>query len=421
MNRNLLLTFLLITSSSLIWGQETKRALFLGNSYTYFNTLPVLIDSIARTKGDILVHDQNTPGGYTFQQHSTNSSSMSKIRQGNWDFVVMQEQSQRPSFPDAQVAANVYPYAESINDTIEKYNACGETMFFMTWGRENGDPQWAPISTYDGMQGRLRNAYLTMTVDNDAVCSPVGAVWKYVRDSFPTINLYNSDGSHPSLAGSYLAACTFYAAMYQKSPVGSAYHASLSAGVAQNLQAAAAQVVLDSMDNWYLLDYDIAAAYNATINTDTVVFSNNSQNANTFEWNFDDGTTVDTAQNPTHIYSQGGSYNVQLIVHDNCGNSDTTVQNIPVLVLSSKGKLKNTEKNLVKCDPNPTSGVLYISGLEEITNVKILDATGRLVWSKQGIFSKEFELNIEGFSKGIFLIEFSLRSGKQVFKKIVFQ
>ena len=33
-------------------------------------------------------------------------------------------------------------------------------MFFMTWGRENGDPQWDSISTFNKMNLRLRNAYL---------------------------------------------------------------------------------------------------------------------------------------------------------------------------------------------------------------------------------------------------------------------
>ena len=57
---------------------------------------------------------------------------MNGIKQGSWDFVIIQEQSQKPSFPDAQVASDVFPYAQQLNDTIEKYNPCGETAFFMT-------------------------------------------------------------------------------------------------------------------------------------------------------------------------------------------------------------------------------------------------------------------------------------------------
>ena len=43
-----------------------------------------------------------------------------------------------------------------------------------------------------------------------ASCAPVGMAWKKSIAIDSTINLYSSDNSHPSIYGSYLAACTFY-------------------------------------------------------------------------------------------------------------------------------------------------------------------------------------------------------------------
>ncbi|MDA0199222.1 MAG: hypothetical protein OT643_10645 [Bacteroidetes bacterium] len=61
-------------------GQSlTKKALFLGNSYTYVNNLPQLIANAAASAGDSLIFDNNTPGGYTLQGHTTNVSSLEKI------------------------------------------------------------------------------------------------------------------------------------------------------------------------------------------------------------------------------------------------------------------------------------------------------------------------------------------------------
>ena len=57
---------------------------------------------------------------------------------GNWDFVVLQEQSQYPSFPLWQVEQEVFPYANQLNELIHEYNECGNTVFFMTWGRKMG-------------------------------------------------------------------------------------------------------------------------------------------------------------------------------------------------------------------------------------------------------------------------------------------
>src|SRR5262245_3027863 len=78
-----------------------KKVLFLGNSYTTVNNLPQLIAGIATSTGDTLVFDSNAPGGYTLQGHFSNNLSIGKISAGNWDNVVLQEQSQRPSFPIA--------------------------------------------------------------------------------------------------------------------------------------------------------------------------------------------------------------------------------------------------------------------------------------------------------------------------------
>ena len=148
-----LFTSILILLSLFAHGQ-IKRVLFLGNSSTYVNILPQIISDIASAMGDTLIYDFNTPGGYTLEEHSTDSSSLNKIMQGNWDFVVLQG-SQRLSYPIEQVEVEVLPYAHYLDSVINVYNPCGETMFFMTWGKKNGDVStcapWSPVCTYEGM------------------------------------------------------------------------------------------------------------------------------------------------------------------------------------------------------------------------------------------------------------------------------
>ena len=157
---------------------QTKRALFLGNSYTNVNNLPQLTSNAALSAGDTLIVDKNTPGGYTLEGHSTNTTSLNKIMQGDWDFVVLQEQSQRPSFPISQVQQDVFPYANQLDSIINAYNSCAETVFYMTWGRKNGDANncqfWPPVCTYEGMDSLLNLRYMMMADMNDAIASPVG-------------------------------------------------------------------------------------------------------------------------------------------------------------------------------------------------------------------------------------------------------
>ena len=199
--RIILVAFLVLYS--FIVQTQTRNVLFLGNSYTQVNNLPQLTSDVAFSAGKTLNFESNTPGGYTLMGHFTNSVSLNKIMQANWDFVVLQEQSQRPSLPIEQVEVDVFPYAVSLDSMVRKYNPCGETMFYMTWGRKNGDASncswWPPVCTYSGMDSLLSMRYMMMGNDNSASVSPVGALWNYIRLHYPEIELYSSDESHPSI------------------------------------------------------------------------------------------------------------------------------------------------------------------------------------------------------------------------------
>lgn len=315
---SLLICFLLCATSVL----ATKRkVLFIGNSYIYTNDLPGVLQQLATSMGDTLVYDQNTVGGQTLQGHSTDATTISKIFAQPWDIVVLQEQSQRPAFPPAQVATDTYPYAHKLDSMVKANNACSETFFFMTWGYQNGDASncgfYPVICTYAGMQQRLRESYLQMAQDNNASVFPVGAAWKTVRDSFPAINLYNPDQSHPSLEGTYLAACVYYASIYHKSPLNSTYTAGLNATTAQNLQRIGGRTVLDSMEQWQQHGNYPLARFTSQQQGSTVNFSNQSMRANTWFWTFGDNATS-AQQSPSHTYASNGTYQVTLNAGNGC-------------------------------------------------------------------------------------------------------
>jgi hypothetical protein len=201
--------------------QGIKRdVLFLGNSYTSYNNLPNLVANVAASVGDTLEFDSYTPGGYSFQLHSNDSNAIAKIKSKAWHYVVLQEQSQLPSFPWPLVESNVFPFAKKLDSMVKENNTCSRTIFYNTWGRKNGDPSncasWPPVCSYAGMDSLLSLRYKWMADSNAALISPVAAVWKQIRNTDSSIELYQSDESHPSLAGSYAAACCFYATIFSK-------------------------------------------------------------------------------------------------------------------------------------------------------------------------------------------------------------
>ncbi len=235
---------------------EGYKVLFIGNSYTYVNNLPEMIAAMAESAGDTLVFASSVPGGSTFQNHVNNSTTVSLIQQGGWDYVVLQGQSQEPSFPDGPFYTETYPYAQQLCEMISQYNPEAKTVFYMTWGRKNGDqsncPYFPPLCTYEGMDSILYLRYMIMAEDFGAEVSPVGALWHYLRDHNPEIELYSSDESHPSLAGTYAAACSFYSVLFMANPRTVHYGEGLPEETAMAIREAAQKVVYDSLAKWFV-------------------------------------------------------------------------------------------------------------------------------------------------------------------------
>lgn len=82
--------------------------------------------------------------------------------------------------------------------------------------------------------------------------APVGAAWQtaVAQKAFPA--LWQDDGSHPTVQGTYLAACVFYATIFRQSPMGLSYHDGLSDAEAIKLQEVAATTVFTDAAQWGL-------------------------------------------------------------------------------------------------------------------------------------------------------------------------
>ncbi|TAH42767.1 MAG: T9SS type A sorting domain-containing protein [Bacteroidetes bacterium] len=311
-----LVIFLFLFHLSTLKALE-RKVLFLGNSYTHSNNLPQLLSDYANSVNDSLLFDESTPGGYTLDQHFTNLTSTGKIMSGGWDYVVMQEQSQLPSFQDYLSAG-----PQNLSALIVEYNPCARKMFYMTWGRKNGDasncPVWPPVCTYEGMDSLLYLRYLEMASQNNAEVSPVGYLWRYIRQNYPAIELYWTDGSHPSLAGSYAAAACFYSVIFRKDPTQSTFNPGIDSTEAAIIRQTAKLIVYDSLTNWDFSNHQPLADFSYTIGTgiNEVIISNRSLNSDFYLWDWGDGTTSTTFQ-PAHSYSSIGTYTITLTA-SNC-------------------------------------------------------------------------------------------------------
>lgn len=239
-------------------AQQTKRVLFIGNSYTHVNNLPSVLTDLAASQNQRLECRMHAPGGAQFFNHLLNEEVLSLIQEGDWDFIVLQGQSQEVAFPDGQFFSQVYPDAKGLDSLAKAYNPDARVLFYMTWGYRYGDemncPYYPPFCTFETMGERLKANYTLMASDFHSDVAPVGAAWLRSWRQDSTVVLHSSDNSHPNMNGTYLAACCFYDIMF-KTPLADASHpASVDASTAQYLQSIANNVVIDSLDSWCFTD-----------------------------------------------------------------------------------------------------------------------------------------------------------------------
>lgn len=214
------------------------RVLFLGNSYTYVNDLPIVLRDLARAGDHALDTVSIAGGGETLADHAASQASVGTIRESRWNFVVLQEQSQIPSVESVR-QAQMYPAVRSLVDVIRA--AGGTPVLLETWAHRDG---WSDYRLdYRAMQMAINAGYRTLGIDLRAGVAPVGEAWQTALLQDPAIALWQDDGSHPSMAGTYLAACVLYASLFRESPVGNSDTAGLSPEVAGALQAIAAVTV----------------------------------------------------------------------------------------------------------------------------------------------------------------------------------
>lgn len=212
---SLLLLLVLALSCLQIEDKDEIRILFIGNSYTYYNSTPELVKAFIQEKfPEQEVKTQLiSGGGMTLADHWQNEGTLETIRTGEWDYVVLQEQSKLGM--GVMIDNDMYfgqterffEHARKFDTEITKANA--KTVFLMTWSVKD-QPNEQAILTY---------AYTTIAKELKALVVPVGMVWDKVR-MIPTINLYADDGGHPSPEGSYLTAVTLYSTIMSDDPKG---------------------------------------------------------------------------------------------------------------------------------------------------------------------------------------------------------
>lgn len=312
-----LLTLLLLTSG--VWSQQETSVLFIGNSFTFMNNMPFIFKDIAESKGKKLYVDTVVEGGKDFNFHAHNPETYAAIKSRKWDYIIIQGHSNELAQPESVIDKSSLPFARQIVDSIHANSACTQVVLYMTWGYKNGNPKWSAIASYEPMQERITAQYLRFADLLDARVSPTGVVWKALRANYPGINLYYTDNIHPSLNGSYVSACTFFATIFNESPLHNSAVIAIDADVRQAIEYTVAQTVLNNMGQWRIVQRSdrLISGFDMAIADHSVQVYDRSQNAAWVEWNFGDGHTS-SERNPLHTYASAGTYKITQKISMHC-------------------------------------------------------------------------------------------------------
>ena len=216
MNRRLRLPLLLLCAlgaGAPARAQESAEAdpapplhvLFIGNSLTYFNDLPGLFTELAAAAGESrpFVRAVTAPG-VSLEDQWNAGDARKAIEVGGWNYVVLQ---QGPSAsPEGTLLLRTY--SRRFAEIIRAGGA--RPVLYMVW------PSVARRDDFDGVALSYRDA----ARDVRGVLCPAGEAWRAAWKRDPKLALYSPDGLHPTPAGSYLAALTFYTVLYGRSPIG---------------------------------------------------------------------------------------------------------------------------------------------------------------------------------------------------------
>ena len=227
-----------------------KTEMFIGNSFFYYNNgMPGHLSLLEKAadpdhKQDYRAtmvtiggsgfdwHDvesyfrPNAVGSYTFDD---DNNIVFNKREKLFDAAVMMDCSQCPIHPRLKTVFT--EYARKDSDIVRAHGAT--PVLFMSWAYAD-KPE---------MTAELAEAYTTAGNANNALVIPAGLAFARARRQQPELNLYAPDKRHPSLAGTYLAACTSFAALTGRSPVGNSYHATIDEPTVRFLQTVAWETV----------------------------------------------------------------------------------------------------------------------------------------------------------------------------------
>ena len=209
--RKLLLAILYLFSCLAAQDKNTENILFIGNSFTFYWNLPLVVEAMANERNYNFDITQSTASGSSLKDHWFENDELklkTLITTGRYDRVVLQDHSLNP-------LQNLVESRRYFIDFIEWVKANnGAPYIYATWmykGISNNN-----YNVVDPIQDALQ----PVADKTGAVMVPIDQAFRTIQKRHPNIPIFMSDNKHPSPIGTYLAACVYFRIFTGESPLG---------------------------------------------------------------------------------------------------------------------------------------------------------------------------------------------------------
>lgn len=212
--------------------REGRPVLFVGNSLTYYNSLPSIVEALVDSLPGLTPAERIAPAmtafpDYALEDHWNDGTAVRAIERNKWSVVVLQQGSS--ALDESRV--NLRQWTQTFDQKIRAAGA--RTAMYAVW----------PLSTRQFDFDRVTESYTLAAADVNGMLFPVGEAWRAAWRRDPKLALYDLDGLHPSVRGSYLAGLVIASMLVDRSPVGMPARIALRTGEVVSIPAADATVM----------------------------------------------------------------------------------------------------------------------------------------------------------------------------------
>lgn len=180
-----------------------RRVLFIGNSHTYENDLPGMVQALAREVGDTALRTGDiSVANYALEDHMYDGFAARALRESGWEFVVMQQGTS--ALLESQL--HLEYWTRQFEPLIREAGAT--PVMYQIW----------PMSSRRFDADAALTSYWNAAAAVGGILAPAGDGFTAVLAENPSIGVYSSDGLHASRRGTYLAALTIVARILEIDP-----------------------------------------------------------------------------------------------------------------------------------------------------------------------------------------------------------